>query len=171
MAAFWPLNLLLEVGLGGLALTLSARLVPRLLRRAFSVAVIVILVFIVAYSINFSVLSPRGYFSLHRVDFDRVSALVRDGKLGDSQERYGERLPVLVAHISADGRASDRSEGGPNYRRPAIFLPQWFGLIDNAGGYVYFEGEPTPETFVDLYGQPVYLAKARRLGGGWWWAP
>ena len=44
-----------------------------------------------------------------------------------------------------------------------LFFPQWVGVPDDAGGYVY---SPVSPEGADLYGPPCH--QPHRLGGGWW---
>jgi hypothetical protein len=75
---------------------------------------------------------------------------------------YGEdgfdhvRLPLLLLSLSADGRVRRDADG--------LFFPQWFGPIDNAGGYFYSPGR-APEG-ADMHG--TICQDPADLGGGWW---
>lgn len=50
-----------------------------------------------------------------------------------------------------------------------VSLPQWLGILDDAGGYVFFDGEPSPGLEVDLFGLRARVVEGINLGGGWWY--
>ncbi|MER7417354.1 hypothetical protein ABT346_11290 [Micromonospora peucetia] len=47
-----------------------------------------------------------------------------------------------------------------------VFLPQWIGIPDDAGGYVYLDAPPRPDLVVDLLGEPVRVTGGQQLGDG-----
>ncbi|MPZ29278.1 MAG: hypothetical protein GEV12_23530 [Micromonosporaceae bacterium] len=51
----------------------------------------------------------------------------------------------------------------------AVFLTQWLGIPDDAGGYVFFDGDPRPGLTVDLFGTLVRVDAGVILGNGWWY--
>ncbi|MEV0731449.1 hypothetical protein [Polymorphospora sp. NPDC050346] len=115
---------------------------------------------------NWAVYDPKTYYAVHRYSFDAVAAGVRAGSIGTSDDYYGEPLPWHLRDLSTDGRAS---VAGDQDGEPVVFLPQWLGLPDDAGGYAYLAGEPRPDLEVNLYGARAYLAGGIRLGNGWWY--
>ncbi|WP_406036341.1 hypothetical protein OG799_17780 [Micromonospora sp. NBC_00898] len=50
-----------------------------------------------------------------------------------------------------------------------MFLPQWVGVPDDAGGYVYLDATPRPDLLIDLFGEPARVTLGQHLGGGWWY--
>jgi hypothetical protein len=52
--------------------------------------------------------------------------------------------------------------------RPAVFLPEYLGIPDDAAGYVFAEGVPADLTF-DLYSVSASLHGADKLGDGSWY--
>lgn len=94
--------------------------------------------------------APQAYFTVHRPLFD--VALGTD----PGTDYYGADLPVPLRFLTADGKVSDVD----GFR----FFPQWIGIPDDAGGYLYHP-HASPAG-VDLYGrlcdEPV------ELGDGWW---
>ncbi|HEV2892006.1 MAG TPA: hypothetical protein VGX28_16650 [Frankiaceae bacterium] len=136
-----------------LALAVTAvgtRVAGGLRGRRAGVAAFVALLAVSAWCVNFSALSPRGYFALHRWEFD-LAASAGPG-----------RLPPHLAHLALDGEASDAAPG-------AVLLTSWAGLHDNAGGYVHADARVSPGTYVELSGRTMPLGECARLGGGWWW--
>lgn len=101
--------------------------------------------------------SDRGsleWFEEHRAEFETARGLALPA------DAYSTLLPADLAHLSKDGTV--RTGSGPDGQ--TIFFPQWFGIPDDAGGYIYSPGgDPTG---FDMYGMscqgPV------DLGDGWW---
>lgn len=94
--------------------------------------------------------APRTWFAMHRPLFDMALA-TEPGNL-----YYGNALPLPLRFLSVEGRVSDQ-EG----RR---FFPQWIGIPDDAGGYLY---DPVQSpSGVDLYG--MLCGNPVDLGDGWW---
>jgi hypothetical protein len=52
-----------------------------------------------------------------------------------------------------------------------VFLPQWVGIPDDAGGYVFVQTAPAPDLVVDLFGEPLAVGDGLDLGDGWWYLP
>lgn len=94
--------------------------------------------------------APRTWFAMHRPLFER--ALETDP--GDGY--YGNQLPGWLQFLVAEGRVSNR--GGSR------FFPQWIGIPDDAGGYLYDPNESPAGA--DLYGD--ICTNPVDLGGGWW---
>lgn len=74
---------------------------------------------------------------------------------GDCRDMYVE-LPRDLAAFTAGGLASCRDA--------TVFLPQWSGTPDDAGGYWYSPNE-SPEGF-DMWG--MVCRGPEDLGDGWW---
>jgi hypothetical protein len=96
--------------------------------------------------------APRTWFMLHRPLFN--VALETD----PGPDYYGNKLPLPLRFLTADGRVSDEEQNGSR------FFAQWFGIPDDAGGYVYSPGK-SPEG-ASLYG--LFCRGPVDLGGGWW---
>lgn len=94
--------------------------------------------------------APRTWFAMHRPLFER--ALQTD----PGKEYYGNQLPWTLRFLVAEGRVSVRDG--------SRFFPQWIGIPDDAGGYLYDPVE-SPEG-VDMYG--FICADPVDLGDGWW---
>lgn len=103
-----------------------------------------------AATFNWSAVAPRAWFELHRPLYDHA---VQSTQTDDSY--YGASLPLALRPLSANGRVADQ-EG-------VLVFPQWLGIPDDAGGYVW---SPDRRPEVDMFGywcdQPV------DLGDGWW---
>ena len=95
-------------------------------------------------------LAPQTWFTVHRPLFELALATA------PGEQLYGNRLPVPLRFLTATGRVSDQ-EG-------SRFFPQWVGIPDDAGGYLY-NPKQSPEG-VDLYGREC--RSPVDLGGGWW---
>ncbi|MBJ7341779.1 hypothetical protein [Mycolicibacterium sp.] len=95
-------------------------------------------------------LAPQTWFAVHRPLFDLAL------KTEPGQQLYGNRLPVPLRFLTVTGRVSDQQGGR--------FFPQWLGIPDDAGGYLYNPGR-SPEG-VDLYGKQC--RNPVDLGAGWW---
>lgn len=141
----------------------KVRFLPSVLTRVVAAAAMAVLI---VHFNNWSYLQPESYYASHRGSFEQVAELVRAGELGRSDEYYGERLPTRLVDLSVNGRVS---AVGEQDGRPVVFLPQWTGIPDDAGGYLYFAGEPRSDLFVDLYGRGVSFADFEELGDGWWY--
>jgi hypothetical protein len=98
------------------------------------------------------IVAPRTWFMMHRPLFD--AALETD----PGAEYYGTKLPLPLRFLTADGRVSDEDQDG------SLFFVQWFGIPDDAGGYIFSPGK-SPE------GKPLYGLWCKDpvdLGDGWW---
>jgi hypothetical protein len=51
-----------------------------------------------------------------------------------------------------------------------VFVPEYFGIPDDAAGYVFYEGVLPTDLTLDLYGARASLKGAENLGNGWWYA-
>ncbi|GAA1325427.1 hypothetical protein [Actinocatenispora thailandica] len=150
---------------GGLTVALLRRIRGRRWVLPVTVAVLVAACF---HSVSWSVFEPRSYYAAHRYAFAMVAADVRDGSIGASTEYYGDFLPWYLHGLSATGRAA---VVGQQHGRPVVFLPQWLGMPDDAGGYVYVQARPAPDLLVDLFGEPLAVDDGLDLGDGWWYLP
>jgi hypothetical protein len=104
-------------------------------------------------------IAPRAWFMLHRPLF--TMALDTD----PGRDYYGNELPLPLRFLTAEGKVSTmRIASGGVHHPDSRFFPQWIGIPDDAGGYLYDPGQ-SPEG-ADLYGDicehPV------DLGDGWW---
>ncbi len=136
----------------GLALTAVATRVAVMVRgRLAGAGAFVALLALTAWYANFSYLSPRAYFTLHRWEFGSAASATP-----------GERLPPHLAHLALDGEADQTAHG-------AILLMSWAGLVDNAGGYVHAEAWVAPATYVELHGRTMPLSRCVPLRDGWWY--
>lgn len=96
-------------------------------------------------------ISPKSWFTAHRAMYQE--ALATDP--GD--EYYGTPLPAHLYFLAVNGRVSGNRQG-------VRFFPQWIGLPDDAGGYLYSPSGP-PLRY-DMYGDPCSAPIS--LGGDWW---
>lgn len=105
--------------------------------------------------------APKTWFLLHRPLFE-VARTVEPG-----DDYYGAKLPAPLRFLSAAGRLSGPRVviGEERFDRPDVrFFPQWIGIPDDAGGYLYSPaGSPAG---ADLYG--AICADPVDLGDGWW---
>jgi hypothetical protein len=100
---------------------------------------------------------PRAYFTLHRPLFE----IARQTPPG--ADYYGNPLPLPLRFLSANGNVS-RVIGDGRDVSDIRFLPQWIGIPDDAGGYLYSpDGSPAG---VDMYG--MVCREPVDLGGDWW---
>ena len=74
---------------------------------------------------------------------------------------YGAPLPFPLRFLSETESVSPVQLTGAS--EPGSFFPQWVGIPDDAGGYLYSR---TPPVGADLYGS--LCTDPRDLGGGWW---
>ncbi|GAB08842.1 hypothetical protein GOARA_021_00790 [Gordonia araii NBRC 100433] len=77
-------------------------------------------------------------------------------------DMYGNLLPLHLRYLAANGRMSG-STGGIS-ADGIRFFPQWIGVPDDAGGFLY-SPSGSPEGY-DMYGMQCRGPVA--LGGGWW---
>lgn len=94
--------------------------------------------------------APRTWFAMHRPLFER--ALETDPGPLD----FGNQLPWKLRFLTVDGRVSSLTG--------SRFFPQWIGIPDDAGGYLYNPKE-SPEG-VYMYG--LVCTNPVDLGDGWW---
>lgn len=100
-------------------------------------------------------MSPRTRFDLLRPDLERVAALPL--VTANPLPEYYESLPAGLSYVTVSGLVSTDGDG-------TVFVPQWAGIPDDAGGFIYSPGK-SPEG-MDMWGMgckdPV------RLDGDWW---
>jgi len=144
--AVQPLTVVLYVfGFGAVVVALVADR-----RRTALLTVVPVMVVVTAMVNPVWRVAPRMWFAMHRPLFDM--ALATDpGNL-----YYGNALPLPLRFLSSEGRVSEQ-EG-------SRFFPQWVGIPDDAGGYL-FNPARSPRG-VDLYGSPC--SDPVDLGEGWW---
>lgn len=97
----------------------------------------------------------RTRFDLMRPDLERAAQLpfVAEG----SQPQYYADLPTDLAFLSTNGLVSTNGRG-------ALFVPQWAGIPDDAGGYIFSPaGNPTGW---EMWGMTCTYPV--RLDGDWW---
>lgn len=128
--------------------------------------VALVLAALCVYFNNWAAFEPRSYFVTHRYAFDRVAGLVRDGRAGRSDSYNGVLLPLYLRDLSTTGHMVVL---GDQDGLPVVFLPQWEGVRDGAGGYVFLDTTPRTDLMVDLLGEPTVVANGYDLGGGWWY--
>ncbi|WP_147437427.1 hypothetical protein [Micromonospora musae] len=150
-----------------IAVALTVLLTYRL-SKSRSAALVVATILLVAFGwfTNWGPFQPASYWITHRWAFDAVADGVRDGRIGASREYYGELLPRHLRDLSTNGRAA---VVGSQDDKPVVFLPQWLGIPDDAGGYVYLDATPRSDLSVDLFGVPVRVSGGQELGDGWWY--
>ncbi|MFV8160849.1 hypothetical protein ACNQVK_01610 [Mycobacterium sp. 134] len=120
-------------------------------RQWVAVAVAVPVLVVVTVFVNSAwVFAPRAWFALHRPLFEM--ALGTD----PGHDYYGRELPWHLRFLSVHGRVSDQSG--------SRFFPQWIGIPDDAGGYLYNPGRSPAGA--DLYG--MVCRNPMDLGDGWW---
>ena len=108
---------------------------------------------------NWVVLAPQAWFDVHRPMYD--AAL--DHADRDDGSLYGARLPLVWRWLTVDGRAAVgpvSGQSGPE----AVFFPQWYGLPDDGGGYLW-SPDGSPEGY-DMAG--LRCTDPVDLGDGWW---
>lgn len=148
LGSFYLLDLLVRGWLWAGVAFFTARLAWRAgWTRGVSVTVLVVLAVIAGF--NWSVLAPRAWFETHRALYDLTT---NDAMGGDY---YGTSLGWLRP-LTASGNAS-RTETD-------LFYPQWIGIPDDAGGYLW--SPSASPAGVDLYG--TICVDPVDLGGGWW---
>lgn len=132
--------------------------------RVATTAVLVVVIASATYLTNWSLLDARSYYATHQSAFRQVAALLDSAafaRIGDN----AAPLPLLLQDVSTTGNAVVvGSQGGV----PVWFLPQWLGIPDDAGGYVYFDGQPRSDVVIDLFGRGAHLGQGEYLSDGWW---
>lgn len=127
-------------------------------RRQLAVALVPVIVVATVLVNPMWRMAPRTWFLVHRPLFDLALAT----EPGD--DYYGTKLPLPLQFLTVDGRVSSPlADDGPS-DGVIRFFPQWIGIPDDAGGYLYSpNGSPAG---VDLYG--MFCSDPVDLGGGWW---
>ncbi|MFI2651004.1 hypothetical protein [Micromonospora fulviviridis] len=149
------------------AIALTVRLAYRTpARRATALTTAALLLVTCAWFTNWGLFHPASYWITHRWAFNAVADGVREGRIGTSRGYYGEFLPLHLRDLSTNGRAA---VVGSQDDKPVVFLPQWVGIPDDAGGYVYLDAAPRPDLLIDLFGEPARVAGGQHLGDGWWY--
>ncbi|MEU0496862.1 hypothetical protein [Mycobacterium sp. NPDC006124] len=141
-----PLSVVLYVfGFGAVIVALVAQ------RRRTALLTVVPVMIVVTALVNPGwQVAPRAWFAMHRPLFDMALAT----QPGESY--YGNALPLHLRFLSSGGRVSDQDG--------SRFFPQWIGVPDDAGGYLY---DPIRSPVgADLYGSSC--RNPVDLGGGWW---
>lgn len=100
-------------------------------------------------------MTARTRFDLLRPDLDRVAAL--RVVTSDLDPDYYESLPPRLAYVAVRGLVSTNGHG-------TVFVPQWAGIPDDAGGYIY-SPRRSPEG-MDMWG--MGCSEPVRLDGDWW---
>ena len=146
--SFYPLDLLVR-GVLWATVALATALFAWRAGWTRGIPVTVLVVVAVLAGFNWSVLAPRLWFETHRPLYD----LTTNDAVGGGY--YGTSLGWLRP-LTVSGNAS-RTETG-------LFYPQWIGIPDDAGGYLWSpSGSPAG---VDLYG--TICIDPVDLGDGWW---
>lgn len=94
-------------------------------------------------------------FELMRPDLDAVASLPL--VTNNPQPEYYEHLPPDLAHTAVFGLVSVDGRGG-------VFVPQWSGIPDDAGGFIYWPHAGVPQW--DMWG--MSCSEPTRLDGQWW---
>lgn len=104
--------------------------------------------------------APKTWFLVHRPLFEIARTVDPGG------EYYGNPLPFPLRFLSANGNVARVAAGERPYSGGDIrFFPQWIGIPDDAGGYLYSPDGRSPagaDLFGKLCDEPV------DLGDGWW---
>ena len=109
-------------------------------------------------SFNWVALAPQAWFDVHRPMYDAALDHV-----DRSDDLYGDRLPLRWRWLTVDGRAAARGGDGATGDE-VVFFPQWYGIPDDGGGYLWSPGGP-PEGY-DMAG--MVCTEPVDLGDGWW---
>ncbi|MEU4477629.1 hypothetical protein AB0F68_06080 [Micromonospora sp. NPDC023966] len=156
-----------ELAVWFIAIALTVRLAYRARAgRPAALATAAFLLVACGWFTNWGPFHPASYWATHRWAFNAVADGVRQGQIGTSRDYYGELLPLQLRDLSTSGRAA--VVGGQD-GKPAVLLPQWVGIPDDAGGYVYLEATPRPDLVIDLFGEPARLTGGQHLADGWWY--
>jgi hypothetical protein len=155
---------IVELGLWLAAIVLTCRAMRHLslptpvIRAAQAVVVVALLAAVVWFN-NWSVLSPRTYYAVHRSAFATITRMVDSGRIDTSAGIRGTKLPRHLADLATDGRA--RTLGTTARGTRVVALEQF---VDFRKGlyYAYVGNEHADAFFFDLDG-------AIELGDGWWW--
>lgn len=138
---------------------------PYLWRTAVTVAVVLAVAAVVAVAWSLKVMAAAfGFCDTRHADFDRdregLDAIVAWVNGTKHESEYYTRLPDELAHLSGteDGLISIGIDG-------SVFVPQWAGIPDDAGGYIYTPHDTRPQGW-DMWG--MECEDPTRLDGGWW---
>ena len=138
---------------------------PHLWRTSVTIAVLLVAAAVGAVVWSFTVMATAfGFCDTRHADFDRdredldaVLAWVTGTK---HASEYYTHLPEELAHLSGteDGLISIGADG-------SVFVPQWAGIPDDAGGYIHTPDDTSPQGW-DMWG--MECEDPTRLDGGWW---
>ncbi|MGX1805835.1 hypothetical protein ACWIGI_08975 [Nocardia sp. NPDC055321] len=166
-----PFTAAVAIGLAAGAVTAvwhAARRIESLALKLF-VALILSFVAVVAgvAASSTSLADPRVNFVIQKPRFVMLTAMLDRGDFRDTRGYYGDLLPPHLASLSITGQVSGRV----CQDQRLYFIPQWVGIPDDAGGYLYIPGtlDRNRPCMVDLYGRSVDVNDARAIGEGWWW--
>lgn len=151
--SLWLLDLIVEPAtllLGGLALSLVVLGLLRGRRVLLAILLIPLLLASLALAGPYATRFPQLWLRVHQPMY--TAALAHD----PGTDYYGSPLPPHLRVLAVDGRSS--ADGGVR------FFPQWIGIPDDAGGYLY-SPDIAPVGF-DMYGR--LCGQPRDLGAGWW---
>lgn len=118
--------------------------------------------------LNWATLAPAGNYFAHMPSYGILSHQIDRGDYIGSAEEYQTLSPPL-ASLSANGAITT---AGTCDEDPVYFIPQWFGIPDAAGGYLYIPdtgSTPPLDCTLSLHGRFVSLQSAHQLPDGWWW--
>jgi hypothetical protein len=108
----------------------------------------------------------RTRYTANRGEFAAVNRMARAGAFGDPSgwNYYGTPLPRPYRHLSVNGNIA--SLGTADDGSAVLFIPVWFGIPDDAGGFAHSTSS-TPPSGLDVYGDRADFRF--QLGDGWWW--
>lgn len=151
--SLWLLDLIVEpvaLLLGGTALSLVVIGLIRGRRALLAAALIPVLLATLVVAGPYALRFPQLWFRVHQPMYR--AALTHE----PADSYYGSPLPLPLRVLAVDG-ASSASDG-------VRFFPQWIGIPDDAGGYLYSPaGRPIG---FDMYGRQCQ--RPLDLGSGWW---
>jgi hypothetical protein len=125
-------------------------------RRIGTVLAALALIFSLASAWATYTYNARAYYVLHRPQFLLLGyALDHPSSRQTEPSYYGSSLPFFAINLSVTGLASGDSQG--------VFLPQWVGIPDDAGGFWDTRESPAG---ADMYG--MLCADPVPLGDNWW---
>jgi hypothetical protein len=109
------------------------------------------------------------WFNLNRADFIVAEQLVRSGALGapETWAYYGADLPFPLSLLSVSGKIATIGVAGGE---PALFIPAYMGIPDDAYGFVHLRGPVEGSGMGGLDGFGAPLRSTIDLGDGWYWA-
>ncbi|MEV7964282.1 hypothetical protein [Oerskovia paurometabola] len=142
----------LVAGLVGIVLV---GVVVHLVRRRSALTLVTSLVLLtVAVSWPRAQVGTAERFAAYRVALSEVAAPDGEGARDPGEDGL---LPNALRYVSANGRV-DRYEDG------RVFVPQWLGMPDDAGGFWFSPGESPAG--LDMHG--MICADPVPLEGEWW---